>query len=1009
MTLTDDYFSYTKQWKEEYGEKTIVLMQVGSFFEVYALEDKDGKLIGSHIEEFARINDMVIATKSTCVGSKPVKMAGFGLAQIDKYIRRLQEHGYTIAIYTQDIQGKNTTRSLSQIISPGTFFSQDNTELSNNISCIWIHFSPANKIINSQLSIGISNIDIYTGQTCIIQFEKEFFHNPATYDDIERQLAIFRPSECIIVSNLSENKVNDIIDFSSIDCNKIHKIIMGESNNVSSSMNKFAKNAEKQTYQREIIRKFYPTIPEETILEYFPTHFLALQSFTFLLDFVYQHNPTLVNRLSQPKFENYTENLILANHSLRQLNMLDDTRHKGRLRSVGALLNNCVTNMGKRRFNYNLNNPITNIEKLNESYELTEYLLETLQWGAYRNDMTGLKDIEKFMRKLVFKKERISPKDFAILAHDLKVVIKMDESTSVDRELNNYINKHLKVDISEHCNKIIANLNHNFSLKKCEKIHDMSSGQLIDTNNSDLCFINKGVSLVIDELFKDAIDGNEKLEAIRKYLNDILCKVEKSTSTKASSQFIKIHETPKTDPVLMGTKRRVTLLQNELKKQNESKKQNKTATITYESKYSNTKETFEIQLDDLEIGYCGSNKKDMIIFNNEIRKLTNNIQKSREKLIGEISLFFSKFIDDFLQFQSFIEDIITYITLMDIAQCKAYIANKYNYCKPKIDKQAEKSYMDFTEIRHPLIEHLQTRELYVTNDLNIGEYHDGLLLYGTNAVGKTSFIKSIGISVIMAQAGLYVPCKTFTYYPYKCIFTRILGNDNIFKGLSTFATEMSELRTILKMADKHSLVLGDELCSGTEVDSALSIFTTGLEMLHKKESTFLFATHFHEINNYDEIKCLDRLTTMHMEVIYDKEQDMLIYDRKLKPGPGHCMYGLEVCKSLNLPDEFLQRAHDIRMKYNKEDLNILAEDGSHFNKKKLKGNCEICKKKRASEVHHLAHQKTASKTNSYIGSFHKNHLANLVNICEDCHNKIHETGEQHKVVKTTKGYMLKKQ
>ena len=74
--------------------------------------------------------------------------------------------------------------------------------------------------------------------------------------------------------------------------------------------------------------------------------------------------------------------------------------------------------MGKRRFNYNLNNPITNIEKLNESYELTEYLLETLQWGAYRNDMTGLKDIEKFMRKLVFKKERISPKDLAILAHD---------------------------------------------------------------------------------------------------------------------------------------------------------------------------------------------------------------------------------------------------------------------------------------------------------------------------------------------------------------------------------------------------------------------------------------------------------------------------------------------------------------------------------------------------------------------------------------------------------------
>ena len=112
---------------------------------------------------------------------------------------------------------------------------------------------------------------------------------------------------------------------------------------------------------------------------------------------------------------------------------------------------------------------------------------------------------------------------------------------------------------------------------------------------------------------------------------------------------------------------------------------------------------------------------------------------------------------------------------------------------------------------------------------------NGILLYGTNAVGKTSFIKAIGISIIMAQAGLYVPALEFTYYPYKTLFTRILGNDNIFKGLSTFAVEMTELRTILQMADENSLILGDELCSGTESDSALSIFVAGLEILHKKK------------------------------------------------------------------------------------------------------------------------------------------------------------------------------
>ena len=257
----------------------------------------------------------------------------------------------------------------------------------------------------------------------------------------------------------------------------------------------------------------------------------------------------------------------------------------------------------------------------------------------------------------------------------------------------------------------------------------------------------------------------------------------------------------------------------------------------------------------------------------------------------------------------------------------------------------------------------------------------------------------------MAQAGLYVPCSSFTYYPYSSLFTRILGNDNIFKGLSTFAVEMTELRTILTLTDENSLVLGDELCSGTESDSALSIFTAGLEVLHAKKCTFLFATHFHEIVNYAEIQNLPHLKMMHMEVKYNAETGLLIYDRKLKDGPGDSMYGLEVCKSLNLPSDFLERAHAIRMKYNPETKNILSTTSSHFNTKKIKGNCEICGKI-ASEVHHLQHQQLANKKNSYIDSFHKNHPANLVALCEECHQKIHKTDAQHKIVKTILGYKM---
>ena len=318
-------------------------------------------------------------------------------------------------------------------------------------------------------------------------------------------------------------------------------------------------------------------------------------------------------------------------------------------------------------------------------------------------------------------------------------------------------------------------------------------------------------------------------------------------------------------------------------------------------------------------------------------------------------------------------------------------------------------------MRHCLIEKIQQTELYVANDVSLGQSFkqgiDGILLYGTNAVGKTSFIRAIGISVIMAQAGLYVPAASYEFYPYKYIFTRIIGNDNLFKGLSTFAVEMSELRTILRLADPYSLVLGDELCSGTESISAASIFVAGIQMLHQKSCSFIFATHLHEITNYDEIVSLHNVGCKHMSVIYDKKNDILIYDRKLKDGPGTNMYGLEVCKSLNLPQDFLDMAHGIRMKYKPESNSLLDQKQSHFNAKHIKGMCEKCGNKMATEVHHLQYQQDADdngiiRTADNSLTFHKNHPANLLSICEQCHDEIHKTGTKLKKVKTTKGTVI---
>ena len=147
------------------------------------------------------------------------------------------------------------------------------------------------------------------------------------------------------------------------------------------------------------------------------------------------------------------------------------------------------------------------------------------------------------------------------------------------------------------------------------------------------------------------------------------------------------------------------------------------------------------------------------------------------------------------------------------------------------------------------------------------------------------------------------------------------------------------------------------------------------------------------------------MTLKHMSVIYDRERDCLVYDRKLKDGPGTSTYGLEVCKSLYLTDEFLNKAYAIRNKYFPEMKGELSNTTSHFNAKKIRGLCENCKESMGEEVHHIEPQKGAD-VNGFIETFHKNHPGNLLNVCKKCHDKLHDTKSKAKKTKTTKGVLL---
>ena len=1031
MSLTDEYFRLSGEYAHKYGTRTILLMQVGSFFECYSKTDSVGNITDANMKEFCSACDLNCSiTNGRCMAGFPFS-CNFRDYSLERYVKKMQELGYTIIVYVQDGQGSNTTRSLHCIYSPGTFFSNDSDSvvccLSNNTCCFWIERVNIGSV-GSKIIIGMSNIDIYTGRTTCFEYESEINarHNQTTYDELERFISSFQPNEVIIISNLSANDIQDIINFANIRAcaNPIHLVDMQSAQPAQTHPFYIqAKNCQKQTYRKEMMGKFFSFHVCNSIFQSYSAYEFAIQSFTFLLHFMHEHNPHLTHKITEPEFENKSDRMVLANHTLEQLNIIDAVGSGskiGKCSSVYRLLNHCKTPMGARRFYYRLLHPSFNVAAIQREYDITEYILglvsaDTIKSKKYLNwraALENVKDVEKLHRKIYLGK--IFPKSLHVLYTSLQIINEMYKGIKCDQTLLKYVNADASPErITEFCTKMKKEIDSHFIIEKCKNIDSLD----FDLKYED-CFIQPGVSKELDAMFIAHEDGFSIFEAIRVHCNELIALGEKTSAAGGKEkEFVKRHETEKLGLSLQTTDRRSKILLDQIAKRVKAKQC--VSTLSYKSIDCATLKTFDFDLSLLQFVKAGSSTVTFI--HEKIHSVCSSISQTRVKIRDEIGLVFSAFVAGLKEHQESFQTVISFVTDVDLMQNQAHIACTYKYCKPTIKQNAgEKenetvaSFVDARDIRHCLIEQINEDELYVCNDISLGLLGErGMLLYGTNAVGKTSLIRALGICIIMAQAGLYVPCSAFTYSPYTNIMTRILGNDNLFKGMSTFAVEMSELRVILKCADENSLILGDELCSGTEIDSAISIFVAGLQKLHALKSCFIFATHMHEIVDYEEIAQmqLDRgLVTKHMAVTYDRAHDVLIYDRKLRDGAGPSMYGLEVCKSLHLPDDFLKMANDIRLKYrDKKQTGDLNFKPSHFNAHKIKGICEMCKQNLGEEVHHLQHQKEADEAN-FIQHFHKNHPANLMTVCESCHLKMHGTGGQQlrRVLTTgTDGYILR--
>jgi len=999
-SIYGEYFKYTEEYQTKYGKHSVVLMQVGAFFEVYGIKLAEGDdIVRSQIAHFAEICQLNVSAKTQSYENGTIVMAGFRDFTIDKYITKLTENGYTVPVFVQEKDGKVIRRVLDKVYSPGTFIScetDSNNAISNNIMTIWFElYKPFAKSVQSKdtMVYGVSVVNIFTGQSFIFQHETPFYMNVTTFDELERFISIYSPSEIIIISPFDKPTIQSISQYAGIHNSVVHLI------DSTDLKNEKIMRCTQQRYLKEVLSFFYK---EDTfdICKEFQEHILATQSFCYLLNFIQEHNPTLVRRICLPEFNNTSKRVILPNHTLLQLNIIGDmsaeNKKMGKLSSIMSLLNKCNSPMGRRLFQHQLTNPTFDENWLSTEYSMIANMTDGEHYDmvdSFRKQLSKLRDIDKICRQIVV--QTIYPSSIYLLYTSLDRVQQMNMCLFEDTGILQYLcESFLENGEPDKCGpvmdkkitEIMTFMGKHFILDQCQTVNSM--------NTFPASIIQPGVSAELDEVMEKYNKSQAYFNTIYSIFNGIIKSTEQSPT---DTEYVKIHETEKSGLGLLITSKRSLILKQNL------------SSISKNDRIVRIDDKFSFNADDVKfVKASGTNLEITFPELTEICKTILHYKGLLNKLIAESYIgVLSKLEDVYLDS---LEHISTFVAKLDVLTTKSYIAKKYNYCRPVIDSAATKSGVCAVNMRHCLIEHLQQDEIYVPNDVVIGRMDsggDGILLYGTNAVGKTSLIRAIGVSVIMAQTGMYVPCSSFVFKPYTAIFSRILGNDNIFKGLSTFAVEMSELRVILKLADENSLILGDELCSGTEMESALSIFVAGLVELDKKKSSYIFATHFHEIVDYEEIVQLSRLTQMHMEVSYDRENDCLVYDRKLKTGSGPRIYGLEVCKSLHLDAEFLERAYEIRNKYYPETSGVLSNKQSTYNARKIKGVCEMCNKQLGEDIHHLQHQQDANE-DGFIGTFHKNHKANLVSICEPCHQKLHSP-EPTKVIKkkkTTAGMKL---
>ncbi|MEK4199679.1 DNA mismatch repair protein MutS [Cytobacillus sp. FSL K6-0265] len=265
-----------------------------------------------------------------------------------------------------------------------------------------------------------------------------------------------------------------------------------------------------------------------------------------------------------------------------------------------------------------------------------------------------------------------------------------------------------------------------------------------------------------------------------------------------------------------------------------------------------------------------------------------------------------------------IQNLAKLISELDVLQCFSVVSEQRQYHKPSFSNERK---IVIEDGRHPVVEKVMNAQEYVANDCYMDQERELLLITGPNMSGKSTYMRQIALTSILAQIGCFVPAKQAVLPIFDQVFTRIGAADDLISGQSTFMVEMLEARNAIVHATENSLILFDEIGRGTSTYDGMALAQAIIEYIHHHiGAKTLFSTHYHELTVLAEE--LPRIENVHVSAV--EQNGKVVFLHKIKEGSADKSYGIHVAQLAELPETLIQRANDILTR-------LEAKDSSKIN------------------------------------------------------------------------------